>query len=99
MSLPCCIAVVLLVLHAGAGARDAQGVSATEQPARRLPPTRTVCIDRVAARCWTEPGESRCVTPAPRTDTVFRVVIEGGDGRDVERALADCATALRDAGD
>jgi len=57
-------------------------VAADDAPARRLPSVATVCRDRGAGRCWSEPGESRC-----GGGDVFRIVIAGAD---VEVALAEC---------
>ena len=56
-----------------------------DEPARRLPRVTTVCHVPAERRCWTEPGESRCLT-----GEVFRIVIDEPDRADVATALAEC---------
>jgi hypothetical protein len=54
-------------------------------PARKLPPVTTVCRAATGGRCWTEPGDGRCVQ-----GHVFRTVIVEPGRRDGADGLAAC---------
>jgi hypothetical protein len=64
----------------------APGGSADIEPARRLPATVAVCVDRAAGRCWTVAGTETACGGA----TVFRVVVAA----DAAGAVARCREEL-----
>ena len=68
--------------------------STDEAPARRLPATVAVCLDREAGRCWLAPRGEDCRAPATPTGDVFRVVIDDAARVQPNAALADCQATL-----
>jgi hypothetical protein len=68
--------------------------SIDEAPARRLPSTVAVCLDRGAGRCWLAPRGEDCRGDATPNGDVFRVVIDDAARVEPNAALDDCRTSL-----
>jgi hypothetical protein len=68
--------------------------SIDEAPARRLPSTVAVCLDRDAGRCWLAPRGEDCRGAAAPNGDVFRVVIDDAARVEPNVALDDCRTSL-----